>query len=74
MEDSQDGKIYLNEPFLNEHVSWDSEYYLAIATGGYEDPAIQRIGTTMFSSGTEFLGYWPFVIPPSQGAVLRASR
>ena len=70
MEGSQDGKIYLNEPFLNEHVSWDSEYYLAIATGGYEDPAIQRIGTTMFSSGTQFLGYWPFVIPPSQGAVL----
>ena len=69
LEGSQDGKIYLNEPFLNEHVSWDSEYYLAIATGGYEDPAIRRIGTT-FSSGTEFLGYWPFVIPPSQGEVL----
>ena len=41
---SQDGKIYLNEPFLNSHVSWDSEYYLAIAVGGYNDPAIHRVG------------------------------
>lgn len=63
VEGSQKGKIYLNEPYLNEHVAWDSEFYLAIATGGYEDPAIRRIGTT-FVSGTEFLGYWPFVIPP----------
>jgi hypothetical protein len=69
MPHSQDGKIYLNEPFMNEHVSWDSEYYLAIATGGYEDPAIRRIGTS-FVSGSTFLGYWPFVIPPSQGEAL----
>jgi hypothetical protein len=41
---SQDKKIYLNEPFLNAHVSWDSEFYLAIAVGGYEDPNIFRIG------------------------------
>jgi hypothetical protein len=61
---SQDGKVYLNEPFLNTHVSWDSEYYLAIAVGGYEDPNIQRIQATMgsVSSGG---GFWPFVIPPS---------
>jgi hypothetical protein len=60
---SQDGKIYLNEPFLNTHVSWDSEYYLAIANGGYEDPAIRRIdvSTGPVSSGG---GFWPFVIPP----------
>lgn len=42
---SQDKKIYLNEPFLNEHVSWDSEFYLAIAVGGYENPNIYRIDT-----------------------------
>jgi hypothetical protein len=61
---SQDGKVYLNEPFLNSHVSWDSEYYLAIAVGGYEDPNIRRIQATMgnVSSGG---GFWPFVIPPA---------
>jgi hypothetical protein len=63
---SQDGKIYLNEPFLNEHVAWDSEYYLAIAVGGYEDPAIKRIGNS-FINGAPFTGMWPFVIPPAQG-------
>lgn len=61
MPGSQDGKIYLNEPFLNRHVSWDSEYYLAIAIGGYEDPNIGRIpGEFGTATGS---GYWPFVIP-----------
>jgi len=36
---SNDGKIYLLEPFLNRQVAWDSEYYLGIAVGGYDDPA-----------------------------------
>ncbi len=31
---SQDGKPYLNEPFLNEQVAWDSEFYLSAATHG----------------------------------------
>jgi hypothetical protein len=61
MPGSQNGKIYLNEPFLNRHVSWDSEYYLAIAIGGYEDPNIGRIpGEFGAATGP---GYWPFVIP-----------
>jgi hypothetical protein len=61
MPGSQNGKIYLNEPFMNRHVSWDSEYYLAIAIGGYEDPNIGRIpGEFGSATGT---GYWPFVIP-----------
>lgn len=34
----QDGRTYLNEPFMNDQVAWDSEYYLAIATGGYDNP------------------------------------
>ena len=34
----QQGHIYLLEPFLNRQVAWDSEYYLAIAVGGYDDP------------------------------------
>lgn len=62
---SQNGKIYLNEALLNRHVSWDSEYYLAIAVGGYEDPNIQRIGDSVVSGGG---GFWPFVIP-SGGAM-----
>lgn len=63
---SQDGKPYLNEPFLNAHVSWDSEYYLAIAVFGYEDPSIYRINTNIpqRASGA---GYWPFVIPSGAG-------
>jgi hypothetical protein len=58
---SQASKIYLNEPFLNSHVSWDSEYYLAIADGGYENPEIHRIGTYFTTGRTT--GFWPFVIP-----------
>ncbi|MBN2305014.1 MAG: hypothetical protein JXQ72_11075, partial [Anaerolineae bacterium] len=38
---SQDGRPYLLEPFLNQHVSWDSEYYLSIAMHGYDDPAMR---------------------------------
>src|SRR4030042_4619779 len=66
---SQQGKKYLTDPFLNTQVSWDSEYYLAIANRGYEDPAIQRInvGGDMPSGGS----FWPFVIPTST-AVPRA--
>lgn len=43
MADSQEGKPYLLESFMNHQVSWDSEYYLSIAVGGYEDPAMRRI-------------------------------
>ncbi len=58
---SQNGKIFLNEPFLNRHVSWDSEYYLAIAVSGYEAPTINRIRSQFGASSGA--GYWPFVIP-----------
>lgn len=34
----QQGHAYLLEPFMNNQVAWDSEYYLAIAVGGYDDP------------------------------------
>ncbi|MBI3161552.1 MAG: hypothetical protein HYZ23_03545 [Chloroflexi bacterium] len=59
---SQNGKVYLNEPFLNRHVAWDSEYYLAIAVGGYEDPGPARIRGNVGGESTGS-GYWPFVIP-----------
>ncbi len=42
---SNRGKIYLLEPFMNRQVAWDSEYYLSIAVGGYEDPAMRLIDT-----------------------------
>ncbi|HSL45203.1 MAG TPA: mannosyltransferase family protein [Anaerolineales bacterium] len=34
----QEGRVFLLEPFMNNQVAWDSEYYLAIAIGGYDDP------------------------------------
>lgn len=34
---SNDGKIYLLDPFMNRQVAWDSEYYVGIAVGGYDD-------------------------------------
>jgi hypothetical protein len=70
---SQAGKVYLNEPFLNTHVSWDSEYYLAIATGGYEDPGIGRINAT-FGIAPSSGGFWPFIIPAGVGSILGISR
>ncbi|HEY2980516.1 MAG TPA: hypothetical protein VGJ22_05010 [Anaerolineales bacterium] len=63
---SQKDKIYLNEPVLNSHVSWDSEFYLAIAAGGYEDPGIRRINA-QFGSTSSGGGFWPFVIPQNVG-------
>lgn len=40
------GKPYLAEPFLNRHVAWDSEYYLSIATAGYNDPTVNSVQVT----------------------------
>ena len=36
--ESLQNQPYLNEPWLNRQVAWDSEFYLAIAVGGYADP------------------------------------
>lgn len=35
-------KPYLSDRYMNQQVAWDSEYYLGIAVGGYDDP---RAGT-----------------------------
>jgi Gpi18-like mannosyltransferase len=48
-------KPYLLEPFLNRHVAWDSEFYLAIATGGYDDPQVRSLDNTSGIPGTERL-------------------
>ncbi|MBN2387708.1 MAG: hypothetical protein JXB85_11875 [Anaerolineales bacterium] len=75
---SQNDKPYLIEPFLNAHVSWDSEYYLSIAVGGYHDPimraipsyytwsnpqvALQRDQPTWISMNYAFFPFYPYLI------------
>lgn len=56
---AQDQKHYLQEEFMEAQSAWDSEYYLAIAIGGYEDPNVDRVGDQIVSSGTPT--YWPFI-------------
>jgi hypothetical protein len=63
---SNEGKIYLLEPFMNRQVAWDSEYYVGIAVGGYDDP---EAGTVINpDTGNEviknysFFPFYPYVI------------
>ncbi|MBE2221603.1 MAG: hypothetical protein IAF02_08695 [Anaerolineae bacterium] len=62
----QDAKYYLKDPTLEHQVAWDSEYYLAIAIGGYGDPNVDHIGESFGNVGTGG-GFWPFVIPQGTG-------
>jgi len=64
---AQDAKYYLQDPTLARHVAWDSEYYLAIALGGYEDPHPDRVGAS-FGPVRTGGGFWPFVIPEMSGS------
>lgn len=60
----QSGHVYLLEPFMNNQVAWDSEYYLAIAIGGYDNPRsphltpqgvlISVVDHTVSQSGSSF--------------------
>ena len=62
---SQEGKPYLLEPFLNKQVSWDSEYYLSIAVGSYEDSLMRRVPVPdgrLVSQNYAFFGFYPFVV------------
>lgn len=43
LDPAQQRSPYLNNPFMNSHISWDSEFYLSIATVGYDDPAVRGI-------------------------------
>jgi hypothetical protein len=70
----QQGHAYLLEPFLNRQVAWDSEYYLAIAVGGYDDPRSPQLsikgnsGLSGSSVGQSlplsyaFFPFYPFLI------------
>lgn len=46
----QAGHVYLLDPFMNNQVAWDSEYYLAIAVGGYDDPRSPHLTPTGVST------------------------
>jgi hypothetical protein len=43
--DYQKGRPYLLDPFMNNQVAMDSEYYLGTAIGGYDDPCIPVINS-----------------------------
>lgn len=66
--DSQKNKPYLVEPFMNRQVSWDSEFYLSIATVGYDDPAVRLVRTPegRYSMNYAFFPFYP--------ALMRAVR
>lgn len=48
------GRPYLVEPLFNYQVAWDSEYYISIATVGYDDP---NVGTAPPPWNPEFAGH-----------------
>jgi len=67
---SQKGKDFLTEPFMNFQVAWDSEFYLGIAVGGYDDP---RITTGQLRNGTQIpLSYAFFPGYPAAMAAVAA--
>lgn len=48
----QSAHPFLLDPFMNNQVAWDSEYYLGIATGGYEEPNVSHL--TPFGTSVVF--------------------
>ncbi len=48
----QKGHPYLLEPFMNNQVAWDSEYYLGIALGGYDNPCLPAINPLVKGGAT----------------------
>ncbi len=62
---SQNGKPYLLDPFMNEQVSWDSEFYLSIATVGYDDRDVAWVEVgpgRLLSMNYAFYPFYPLVI------------
>ena len=60
----QEGQKYLIEPFMNNQVAWDSEYYLAIAVGGYDDPGTDLVGppSNQVTLSYSFLPFYPLLM------------
>jgi hypothetical protein len=63
---SNEGKIYLLEPFMNRQVAWDSEYYVGIAVGGYDDPAAGAVRSPntgrLVIKNYSFFPFYPYVM------------
>jgi Gpi18-like mannosyltransferase len=57
-------KPYLNEPFMNQQVAFDSEYYLSIATVGYADPKVSAgdVHGERVPLNYAFLPFYPYVM------------
>ena len=57
-------KPYLNEPFMNQQVAFDSEYYLSIATVGYNDPQVThgRVNGQSLSLNYAYLPLYPYTM------------
>jgi hypothetical protein len=47
----QIGHPYMMEPFMNNQVSWDSENYIGISIGGYDDPCITVAYESVYALG-----------------------
>lgn len=64
LENSAQGNLYLSEPFMQRQVAFDSEYYLSIAVGGYDDPVMRRISTPLggFSQNYAFFPLYPLAM------------
>ena len=66
MPSSNEGKIYLLEPLMNRQAAWDSEYYVSIAVGGYDDPEAGAVvnpetGKNVIKNYS-FFPFYPYVI------------
>jgi hypothetical protein len=61
---SQNDKPYLIDPFMNNQVAWDSEFYLSIATVGYDDPLVRTVGPrdARYSLNYAFMPFYSFVM------------
>lgn len=57
-------KPYLKEPFMNQQVAFDSEYYLSIATVGYADPQVTStiIHGEKVPLNYAFMPFYPYVM------------
>lgn len=66
---SQNDQPYLLDPFMNNQVSWDAEFYLSIAMVGYDDPDFRTLADFPwsrdggdYSLNYAFLPFYPFAM------------
>jgi len=62
----QKNRTYLLEPFMNNQVAWDSEYYLGTAIGGYDDPLVPAMSQYGFII-PNFATHIPTVVAGPEG-------